>query len=346
MLKMDSNKKIKIRYSNNISITEVTSKLTYSDIMGSVKARCGINRMNFKVSPGLYRLGTPDSNSPVMVTGNYKMSFDALRKELTGINTYILVLDTKGVNVWCAASKGTFGTKELVNRIKKVNLSQVVSHKNLILPQLSATGISAHEVQKNSGFKVNYGPVRAVDIPYFLKNEMKATPEMRRVRFNFLDRIVLTPIEIIGSLKISLMIFGIMFLLNLLTIGNFKSIDVVAYLGAVFAGCLLVPMFLPWIPGRAFSFKGLVIGLLWAIVVIILNGRMTNSNSNFLKSAAYVLILPAIASYYAMNFTGSSTYTSLSGVVKEMKIAVPIIVASITLGILLILISNFVSLSF
>ena len=328
-------------FNNNINITKSTSELTFSDIMGSLKARWGINRMNFKVIPGLYSLGSPDSNSPVMVTGNYKMSFDALRKELIGINTYILVLDTKGINVWCAASKGTFGTNELVNRIKKVNLSQVVAHKNLILPQLSATGISAHEVQKKSGFKVIYGPVRAEDIPYFLNNEMKATPEMRRVRFNFLDRLVLTPIEIVGSLKSSLIIFGIMFLLNLLSIGNFKSIDVIAYLGAILSGCVLVPMFLPWIPGNAFSFKGWFNRISMGIISSYFKWR--TANINFLNSVAYLLILPSVASYYAMNFTGCSTYTSLSGVVKEMKVAMPFIVISIVLGSILLLISNFVS---
>lgn len=337
MLKMDSNRKAKICSSNNVSITEVTAKLTFNDIWGSWKARWGINRMNFKVSPGLYSLGTPDSNSPVMVTGNYKMSFDALRKELAGINAYILVLDTKGVNVWCAASKGTFGTNELVNRIKKVNLPQLVAHKNLILPQLSATGISAHEVQKRSGFKVIYGPVRAEDIPYFLNNEMEATPEMRRVRFNLLDRTVLTPIEIVGSIKYSIIIFGIMFLLNLLSIGNFKGVDVIAYLGSVLAGGVITPMLLPWIPGRAFSLKGWIIGFLWVMAVIVFE-----STSN-LNSIAYLLILPSVAAFYAMNFTGASTYTSLSGVVKEMKIAMPLIVISIALGIVILLLSSFVS---
>ena len=341
MLKMDSCKKMNICSSNNINITESTSQLTFSDIVGSLKARWGINRMNFKVSPGLYSLGTPDSNSTVMVTGNYKMSFDALRKELPGINTYILVLDTKGINVWCAASKGTFGTKELVNRIRKVNLSKIVAHKNLILPQLSATGISAHEVKKECGFKVVYGPVRAEDIPYFLNNEMKATPEMRRVRFNFLDRIVLTPIEIVGSLKFSLMIFGIMFLLNLLKIGNFKSMDVISYIGALLVGCVIVPMLLPLIPGRAFSFKGWLIGFVYTIAVIVLNGM--TANFNLLNSVAYILILPSVASFYAMNFTGCSTYTSLSGVVKEMKVAVPLIAISIVLGIILLLVSKFVN---
>ena len=134
------------------------------------------------------------------------------------------------------------------------------------------------------------------------------------------------------------MIFGIMFLLNLLSIGNFKSLDVIAYIGAVLVGNVIVPMLLPWIPGRAFSFKGWLIGFIWSIAVVLLNGGIAN-----LSSVAYVLIIPAIASYYAMNFTGCSTYTSLSGVVKEMKVAVPIIVTSIALGIIILLLSNFVS---
>ena len=334
MLKMSSSNKV--CSNNNISITEATAKLKLSDYLGSIKARIGINRMNYKVEPGLYSLGKPDSNSPVMVTGNYKMSFDALRKELTGINTYILVLDTKGINVWCAASKGTFGTKEVVNRINKVNLSQVVAHKTLILPQLSATGVSAHEVQKKSGFKVVYGPVRAEDIPEFLDNEMRATTEMRRVNFDFKDRVVLTPFEIVNSLKVTLMILGVLFLLNLLKIGNFTGSDVIAYVGAIVTGCVIVPILLPFIPGRAFSFKGWFIGILWTVVAIFLMGIY----ASYFKTIAYLLILPSVASYYAMNFTGCSTYTSLSGVVKEMKIAVPLIASSITLGTVLILLSN------
>ena len=337
MLKMDPTMKAKICSSSIISITKVTPELTFADILGTWKARWGINRMNYKVNPGIYSIGTSNSASPVMVTGNYKMSFDALRKELKEINAFILVLDTKGINVWCAASKGTFGTKELVSRIKKVNLSQIVAHNNLILPQLSATGVSAHEVQKQSGFKVIYGPVRAKDIPEFLSNERKATLGMRRVNFNFHDRLVLTPFEIVSSLKFSLMLLGIMFLLNLSTIGRFKGLDVIAYLGAVLAGCVVVPMLLPWIPGRAFSFKGWLMGFLWAIIVVVLGIGAANLNS-----LAYILILPAVAAYYAMNFTGCSTYTSLSGVVKEMKVAVPLIAISIGLGSIILLISNFV----
>jgi hypothetical protein len=279
----------------------------------------------------------------VLVTANYKMSFDALRKELTGISAWILVLDTKGINVWCAAGKGTFGTEELIKRIEAAGLSGVVTHKTLILPQLGAVGVSAHEVKKRSGFTVVYGPVRAEDVPAFLNNGRQATKEMRTVRFNFIDRAVLTPVEIVGSIKPSLIIFGVMFLLNLVGLSRFTGVDVYAYIGAVFFGCALTPMLLPWIPGRAFSLKGWLMGLLWAVFVIVLNGFFKGIEYGTLTSVAYLLILPPISSYFAMNFTGCSTYTSYSGVIKEMKISIPLMAASAGLGIILLLAGSLLS---
>ncbi len=148
--------------------------------------------------PGLYALGEPDENSPVIVTANYKLTFDIVRSKLVGFNLYILVLDTKGVNVWCAAGKGTFGTDELITRLKATHLSEVVAHRTLILPQLGAVGVAAHEIKKQTGFKVVFGPVRAEDLSTFLINEMNATPEMRQVRFPLRDRFVLIPVELVG----------------------------------------------------------------------------------------------------------------------------------------------------
>jgi len=322
---------------------QVSTKLSVKDVMGSWKARWGINRMNYKVDPGLYFVGQPDPNSPVLVTANYKMSFDALRKELTDISAWILVLDTKGINVWCAAGKGTFGTEELIKRIETTGISEIVTHKTLILPQLGAVGVSAHEVQKRAGFKVVYGPVRAEDVPKFLKNGMKADKEMRTVQFTFADRAVLTPVEIVGAIKPSLMIFGIMFLLNLVGLSRFTSTDVYSYLGAVLIGCVLVPMLLPWIPGRAFSLKGWLLGFLWAVGVVMINGYFRSIDYGFLTSIAYVLILPSVSAYGAMDFTGCSTYTSFSGVIKEMKVSVPLIAASIGLGIILLLAGDLLS---
>lgn len=324
------------------TVPQVCTKLYFADIWGTCKVRFGIDRMNYKINPGLYAVGTPDSTSPVLVTANYKLTFDALRKELDGLNAWIMVLDTKGVNVWCAAGKGTFGTKELLNRISKTRLSGIVSHKILILPQLGAPGISAHEVAKQSGFKVVYGPIRAADIKEFLKAGMKAKEEMREVKFNIIDRVVLTPIELISTFKIAMLVFGFMFLVNLIAVNPFGMTDFYALMGAFVVGTVITPVFLPWIPLRAFAAKGWIMGLIWAVTVNILNGWPSIPEYGILKTAAYLLILPSIAAYYAMNFTGSSTYTSFSGVIKEMKVAVPVICVTIGLGIVILMVNSFI----
>lgn len=232
----------------------VSTQLAFSDRLGGWKARWGINRMNYKINPGLYAVGIPDNTSPVLVTANYKLTFDALRKELADINAWILVLDTRGINVWCAAGKGTFGTREIVTRINKTRLHEIVSHRTLILPQLGAPGVSAHEVSTKIGFKVVYGPVRASDIKEFITLGMKATPEMRTVKFNTYDRLVLTPMELVNTFKICLMVLGLLFILNLIAVRSFGVIDLYAYMGAILAGTVLTPVLLPWIPGRRNNF--------------------------------------------------------------------------------------------
>jgi hypothetical protein len=320
------------------NVQQVSSGLVFSDILGSIKARFGINRDNYKVEPGIYCVGNPVDTSPVLVTANYKMTFDSLRMELSGLNAWLLVLDTKGINVWCAAGKGTFGTNELVNRIAKVNLGSVVSHRTVILPQLGAPGVSAHEVTKQSGFKVVYGPVRASDIKAFLQNGMIADSGMRTVRFTMIDRLVLTPLEFVNTFNPLLILFGVLFILNLTGLGHFGMVDFYAVLGAFFVGTVLTPVLLPFIPGRAFSFKGWLLGLLWIAGVLLLNGFPNAPAFSWVTAASYLLVLPSASAFLAMNFTGCSTYTSFSGVKREMETALPLMAISLGLGIILLLI--------
>ncbi|HWR22453.1 MAG TPA: mercury methylation corrinoid protein HgcA [Feifaniaceae bacterium] len=315
-----------------------STSIGLKDTLGAWKVRWGMGRMDYKISPGLYAVGRPGHTSPVLVSANYKLTFDALRKELSGLNCWLLILDTKGVNVWCAAGKGTFGTEEVINRISKTGLSEIVSHRTLILPQLGAPGVSAHEVTGQTGFSVVYGPVRARDIGAFIASGFQATEEMRTVRFTAWDRLVLTPVELAAAAKTSLMVFGALFLINLFAARPFGLADFIAYAGAVVTGTVLTPLLLPLIPGRAFAWKGWLLGLLWTAGFVWLNGWFA---SDFLLLAiGYLLALPSLSAYLAMNFTGSSTYTSFSGVIKEMKAAVPLIALSSAAGIVLVLIKS------
>jgi len=316
-------------------IPVVSTRLSIKDRWGDCKVRLDWGRMHYAVDPGLYAVGKPDENAPVLVSANYKLTFDSLRKELDGLDCWLLILDTKGVNVWCASGKGAFGTEELIARIAQTRLAEVVSHKTLILPQLSAVGVSAHDVKRQSGFSVEYGPVRAQDIKPFLASGRTATEEMRTVRFNLRDRLVLTPVEVVLAMKKALILFGGLFLLNLFAARPFGLGDFIAFMGAILVGTVLTPVFLPVIPGRAFAAKGGLAGLLWAVVSVWINGWM--GPFLWLPLAGYVLVLPSVSAFLAMNFTGSATYTSFSGVMKEMRAAIPVMAAAAAAGLVLLI---------
>ena len=324
-------------------IPQVSSELTFLDRWGAFKVRCNVGRMSYTVDPGLYALGHPKAESTVVVTANYKLTFDHLRSALPGGGLWILVLDTKGINVWCAAGKGTFGTQELVERIQASGLEQIVAHRKLILPQLGAPGVAAHEVKKLSKFEVIYGPIRATDLPSFMDNGYKANSDMRRKAFPLRERAVLIPVEFVSAFKwflvlaLSFLILGGLlgkegFLESALSYGLFA---VLALFGALIAGAVLTPLLLPWLPGRAFSLKGLWLGLIWSGILAAVTYADLGLWGGRLAALAWVLMSSAVAAFLAMNFTGASTYTSLSGVRKEMKVAVPLQVVAASLGLCL-----------
>lgn len=289
--------------------------------------------MSYIVPPGLYALGAPDGTSPVVVTANYKMTYDCLRVALSGENVWLLVLETYGINVWCAAGKGTFGTGELVRRVKTVGLDQIVSHRRLILPILGAAGVKGLEVFKRCGFKVVFSTIRANDLPDFLKNG-EAAAQARELTFSAAERLVLTPVELVSALSKSLPLLGLLFLAG----GFFEGVfilasactAVLAYLTALLAGCFAAPLLLPWLPTRSFSIKGATAGLLAAVLFCWFAGIDSS-----VYMIATILMISAVSSFMMLNFTGSTPYTSRSGVRKEMKWALPLQALSLLAGVAL-----------
>ena len=318
-------------------ILPATSRLTAADRWDHFLARIGFRRGEHRVEPGLYALNVPTPESPVFVTANYTLSFDALRAALAGMDAYILVLDTKGINVWCAAGKGTFGTDEIVQRVHATGLKEVVSHRKLILPQLGAPGVAAHEVKKLSGFLVEYGPVRAKDLPEYLESH-QATPEMRRVRFTLRDRLVLTPVELIGAVLPTLAVAVALYFVG----GLVTSL---AVLTAVLAGTVLFPLLLPWIPTPDFSTKGFLLGGL-AALPFALSAFLRHPDwawwQQTIQALAFLLVMPAVTAFLALNFTGATTFTSRSGVRREIYAYIPAMAWTFGSGILLGIVSIFI----
>ncbi len=322
----------KLAYVSGRLIPVIRTRLSAGDRLGAVRVRLGIGRMSYRVPAGLYAAGNPSPESPVFVTANYKLSFDSLRKELKGIDCFILVLDTKGINVWCAAGKGTFGTKELVRRIQSSGLAQVVEHRTIILPQLGASGVSAHLVKRDSGFRVMYGPVRAADIPAYISSGFTKTQAMREVLFPFIERVKLVPVEVKGILwaAIGFLAFAAVvgFIREKTIASSFRI--AVPYLGALVTGCALTPALLPVLPFRALSLKGAVLGILWGLsCALFLRG-------DFLSAVSNVLLCGAISAFLALNFTGATTYTSPHGADLEVKRGVPLMALSVLAGVVIL----------
>jgi hypothetical protein len=318
-----------VNHPEHVGIRRTTSTMSMGNRWHHALARFGVNRGGHRVEPGLYALGQPTPDSPVFVTANYMLSFDAVRSALVGIDGYILVLDTKGVNVWCAAGKGTFGTDELVHRIESTQLSNVVRRRLIILPQLAAAGVAAHEVKQRSGFSVEYGPVRATDLPQYLKNR-QATAQMRTVRFGLAERSSLVPVEVVSVLVLLLLATAAWFLF-----GRLVALEAIV---ALLAATVAFPLLLPWLPTHDFSTKGFILGV--AVILPFAALRLFSHPEvalwqRVVASAATLLIWPSVTAFLTLNFTGATTFTSRSGVRREIFRYIPVMAVMFASGILL-----------
>lgn len=320
-------------------VPRLRTSLSFRDLVETVTIRIGYGRYDYKVVPGLYCVGNPTPKSPVMVTANFKLTVDAVRKELGDIDAWLLVADTRGINVWCAAGKGLFSSEEIIHSARASRLGEIVSHKDLILPQLGATGVSAQKVRKGCGFSVTYGPVQARDLPEFIEAGNVATEKMRTATFTLKERAELIPVELFILGKPLLIALLLAFVLS--GIGpEFFSVSAawsrgMAALGAVVfgivAGNMAVPLLLPWLPWRAFSAKGALTGAMAGI----LNSALFAPALGVMETLALFTVTTVVGSYLGMNFTGSTPFTSPTGVETEMRRALPIQAAALAVALVM-----------
>jgi ubiquinone/menaquinone biosynthesis C-methylase UbiE len=205
-----------------------------------------------KQATGLYRIGNPDRRSPVLVTGNYELTVRRLVTAIDGaLDCWLVVANSRGINVWCAAGGGHFTAEDVIAAIKTSGVTEVVDHHALILPQLCANGVDGWKIRKETHWGVHWGPVRASDIPAYLKAGRKKTEAMRHATFPLKARLEMTTVVsmfYVVPLIILFLIFWRPYMLPLLGLSA-----VLAYFYGVF---------LPWIPGRDGLGKGAVLATL------------------------------------------------------------------------------------
>jgi NAD-dependent dihydropyrimidine dehydrogenase PreA subunit len=158
----------------------------------------------FPCKTGLTEIGNPGRSSPVFMTCNYHLIVERVKRVLKGIDCFLLVTNSRGYNVWCGSTGGHFTNHDTISILKTSGIEELVNHRNVIVPQLAATGIESIVIKKRTGWKVIWGPVYAKDIPAFIENKFKKTPKMRKVEFPLMQRIEMAamwafPFSIIAS---------------------------------------------------------------------------------------------------------------------------------------------------
>jgi len=210
----------------------------------------------FPTRTGLRVFGTPDRNSPVFVTVNFDLTVRRVAKVLrqNKIDGYLLVVNTKGINVWCGARGGHFTADQIVSVIKTSGIGETVNHRQLILPQLCAPGVNPRELQRKTGWQVKFGPVYARSIPRYLEAGRKKTAEMNLVEFPIRERVEMA---VMWAFPMTVLI-GILF--AILWRDLLPAIIVLTWILALFI--FAVYFFLPGRPGLV---AALMVGGLFAI---------------------------------------------------------------------------------
>jgi len=123
------------------------------------------------VEPGIKVFGQPDENSPVMMTTNFALTYYTVASDIesSGINCYLIVVDTEGLAVDSSVAGRKLTAEKVAETIKQVKAEERVKHRKLIIPGKAAR-ISG-EIQELSGWEVLVGPRDSSEIPKFLQEK-------------------------------------------------------------------------------------------------------------------------------------------------------------------------------
>jgi NAD-dependent dihydropyrimidine dehydrogenase PreA subunit len=137
---------------------------------------------------GLYAIGKPSRDSPVLVTGNYDLTIRRVSSvlHLKKIDCWLLVCNSRGINIWCSSLAGHFCTGDIIKAIQLTHLAEKVNHTKIILPQLCAANISPGEIKKETGFVSQFGPLSIKDISRYMEDPKNR--DIRKAEFNLKQR--------------------------------------------------------------------------------------------------------------------------------------------------------------
>jgi len=270
--------------------------------------------------PGLYQVGRPGPTAPVLVTGNFDLTVRKLVREVRDLDVYLLVSDSRGINVWCAAGGGHFTADDVIAAVKRGGLEDLVAHRRLILPQLCANGVKGELIQEATGWQVKWGPTRAADIPAYLARECRKTDLMRKVDFPLIDRL---------EMSVAMWLFWASLLALILLVVRRGS--VIPALVSSFALFLIAGGLWPQLPGYQGSTKGLFLAA--ASVALTVLASMTWLHLPARSLFSWCVGLCALALFVGADFQGADPRRR-GGEVEQFPIIMPMELVLVALYLL------------
>ncbi len=231
------------------------------------------------IASGVYRIGAPDADAPVLLTGNFLATIELLRRALAGQDCYLVVMDTSGWNVWCASDAGLFTAEKATALMRLYGVERLVSHHRIVIPRLG--GRIHTRLAALTQWEVVTGPIEARDLPDFLQNGV-VTPEMRS-----LDRMYRLPERLrVGALTtVQAPLFLLPF--RLLPAPLRRSARRFA-----FAASWALPVFHYQLPGRTGIAKSSILAGVVSLVMLARN------RSHWARAGAILLSAPLIGWMY------------------------------------------------
>ena len=202
-------------------------------------------------------MGNPGRSSPVLLTCNFFLTVERLKRILRKLDAWLVVADSKGINVWCAAGADEFNTHSVVSALKTSGIGDEVDHRTVILPPLGGPGIRAVDIGALTGWSPRWGPVRMEDLPRFLAGGSQRDEPMKRVTFGWRERLDAG----LGSL----------FILYLAGAAGFAALGSHLLVDYLLVGAVTFLFFMlasPWIPGKRGVTKVLVLDLVLGVVLL------------------------------------------------------------------------------
>jgi acetyl-CoA decarbonylase/synthase complex subunit gamma len=128
-----------------------------------------------QVSPGLYEIGTPGAESPIMVTTNFSLTYFTVAGEVegSGVPAWLLIADSEGMSVLTAWAAGKFDAEKIAKTVKQFDVASKITHRKLVIPGYVASLLGELE-DEMQGWQILVGPREAVDITNYLKNVWRA----------------------------------------------------------------------------------------------------------------------------------------------------------------------------